>query len=92
MPAIPDPPGVDLIPDPLPAEPSSHSLVATKRQNLRRSLPNRIAPPILQAIAPQSKEGVREPPSYRDALEHIYREHWRSAIRSEYSSLMENET
>jgi len=92
VPAIADSSGHDLIPDALPAEPSSPSLAATKRQNLRRSLRNCIALPILQAKAAQSKEVVREPPSYRDALEHTYSEHWRSAMRSEYSSLMENGT
>jgi len=92
VPAIVDPPGDDLIPDPLPAEPSSLWLAATKRQNLRQSHRNRIVPRILQATAAQSKEVVREPPTSPDVLEHIYARHWRSAMRSEYSSPMENRT
>ena len=82
----------DLMVASVPTEPRSPSPAATQRQNLRRSLRNRIARPILQATAAQSTEVVREPPSYQDALEHTHSEHWRSAMRSEFSSLMENGT
>ena len=46
----------------------------------------------MQATAALSIEVVREPLSYRDALEQTYSEHWKSAMRSEFSSLIENGT
>ena len=77
---------------PVPTEHRSPSPATTRRQNLRRSLRNRIAPPIVLATAALSTEGVREPLSYRDALEQTYSEHWKSAMKSEFSSLIENGT
>ena len=78
-----------LLVAPVPAKRRSLSPAATKRQNLRRSLHNCIAPPILgQATAALSTEVVRELLSYWDALEQTYSKHWKSAMRSEFSSLI----
>ena len=85
-------PKESLVVAPIPAKRRSLSPAATKRQNLRRSLRNRIALPIVQATAALSTKVVREPLSYRDALEQTYSEHWKSAMKSEFSSLIENGT
>lgn len=62
-------PKESLVVAPVPAKRRSLTPAATKRQNLRRSLRNLIAPPIVQATAALSTEVVSELLSYRDALE-----------------------
>ena len=84
LPMISSSPKESLVVAPVPAETRSPSPAATKRKNLCRSLRNRIAPPTVQATAALSTEVVREPLSYRDALEQTYSEHWKSAMRSEF--------
>jgi len=72
--------------------PPSQIPAAEKRQNLRRSLRNRIANPILQATMAEAKQVVYEPQSYEDALAQSDGEHWRSAMKAEFISLEKNHT
>jgi len=75
-----------------PLSPPSQVPAAARRQSLRRSLRNRIANPILQATMAEATRVVYEPVSYDDALAHSESQHWRSAMRAEFTSLLENQT
>jgi len=75
-----------------PPLPASEVSAAVRRQSLRRSLRNRIANLILQATMAEATRVVHRPVNYEDALAHSESQYWRSAMRAEFTSLLENQT